>query len=232
LTRVLLASRNGNKLDELRRILGDQVTVLGLADVPPYDEEPETGATFQENALAKAGQAARETGEISLADDSGLAVDALNGMPGVLSARWSGRHGDDPANTALLLGQLGDVPDERRGATFVCALALVVPDHSVRVKLGEWRGRIGREPFGSNGFGYDPVFIPEESDVAGDGRTSAELSPTEKDALSHRGRALSMMLPELIDVLAELANAGRVAAAERAAGPQWRPDPNDGPTPN
>lgn len=232
MSRVLLASRNAKKLAELRRILGDQVTVLGLQDVRPYEEEPETGATFQENALAKAGQAARETGEISLADDSGLAVDALNGMPGVLSARWSGRHGDDPANTALLLGQLNDVPDERRGATFVCALALVVPDHSVRVKLGEWRGRIGREPIGSNGFGYDPVFIPEESDVAGDGRTSAELSPIEKDALSHRGRALAMMLPELNEVLAELAQTKRAAAAERAAGREWHPEPNDGPAPN
>ena len=122
-------------------------------------------------------QAARETGEISLADDSGLAVDALNGMPGVLSARWSGRHGDDPANTALLLAQLGDVPDERRGAAFVCALALAVPDGAVRVMRGEWRGRIVREPIGSNGFGYDPVFVPAESDAAGDGRTSAELAP-------------------------------------------------------
>jgi XTP/dITP diphosphohydrolase len=219
MSRVLLASRNAKKLDELRRILGNQVTVLGLADVPPYDEEPETGATFQENALAKAGQAARETGEVSLADDSGLAVDALNGMPGVLSARWSGRHGDDPANTALLLAQLGDVPDERRGATFICALALVVPEHSVRVKLGQWRGRIGREPVGSNGFGYDPVFIPEESDARGDGRTSAELSPTEKDALSHRGRALSIMLPELIEVLAEREEAARAASSARGSGP-------------
>ncbi len=128
MSRVLLASRNAKKLDELRRILGPHVTVLGLGDVPPYAEEPETGATFEENATAKAEQAARETGEISLADDSGLAVDALNGMPGVLSARWSGRHGDDPANTALLLAQIADVPDERRGAAFVCALALAGPE--------------------------------------------------------------------------------------------------------
>ena len=201
MTRILLASRNVKKLDELRRILGPHVTVLGLGDVTPYDEEPETGATFEANAAAKAQQAARETGEISLADDSGLAVDALNGMPGVLSARWSGRHGDDPANTALLLGQLGDVPDERRGAAFVCALALVVPDDTVRVKRAEWRGRIIREPLGSNGFGYDPVFVPTESDEAGDGRTSAELAPAEKDRLSHRGRALAMMLPELTELL-------------------------------
>ena len=175
--------------------------MLGLGDVPPFDEEPETGATFEENAAAKAVQAARETGEISLADDSGLAVDALNGMPGVLSARWSGRHGDDPANTALLLGQMADVPDERRGAAFVCALALAVPGDSVRLKYGEWRGRIIRKPKGSNGFGYDPIFVPAESDAAGDGRTSSELAPAEKDALSHRGRALAMMLPELTEVL-------------------------------
>lgn len=201
MSRVLLASRNAKKLAELQRILGPHVTVLGLGDVPPYAEEPETGATFEENAIAKAVQAARETGEISLADDSGLAVDSLNGMPGVLSARWAGRHGDDPANTALLLAQIGDVPDERRGAAFVCALALAVPGHDARVVRGEWRGRIVREPKGSNGFGYDPVFVPVAGDEAGDGRTSAELIAAEKDALSHRGRALAMMLPDLIEVL-------------------------------
>ena len=201
MSRVLLASRNAKKLAELQRILGDRVRVLGLDDVTQFPEEPETGATFEENATAKAMQAARETGEISLADDSGLTVDALNGMPGVLSARWSGRHGDDAANTALLLAQLGDVPEERRGAAFVCALALAVPDGSVLVKRAEWRGRIIREPIGSNGFGYDPVFVPTESDEAGDGRTSAELAPAEKDALSHRGRALALLLPELTAVL-------------------------------
>ena len=201
MSRVLLASRNAKKLAELQRILGPHVTVLGLADVKPYDEEPETGATFEENAAAKAVQAARETGEVSLADDSGLSVDALNGMPGVLSARWSGRHGDDPANTALLLAQIADVPDDRRGAAFVCALALAVPDDGVRLRRGEWRGRIIREPRGSNGFGYDPVFVPVESDDAGDCRSSAELSSPEKDALSHRGRALTLMLPELTEVL-------------------------------
>ncbi len=201
MSRVLLASRNAKKLAELQRILGDRVRVLGLDDVAQFPEEPETGATFEDNATAKAMQAARETGEISLADDSGLTVDALNGMPGVLSARWSGRHGDDAANTALLLAQLGDVPEERRGAAFVCALALAVPDGSVLVKRAEWRGRIIREPIGSNGFGYDPVFVPTESDDAGDGRSSAELAPAEKDALSHRGRALAMLLPELTAVL-------------------------------
>ena len=201
MSRVLLATRNAKKLAELQRILGEQVQVLGLGDVTEFEEEPETGATFEENAVAKAVQAARETGEVSLADDSGLTVDALNGMPGVLSARWSGTHGNDPANTALLLAQLGDVPDERRGAAFVCALALAVPEAEVRVIRGEWSGRIVREPVGSNGFGYDPVFVPVESDAAGDGRTSAELSPAEKDVLSHRGRALAAMLPELTAVL-------------------------------
>ncbi len=197
MTRVLLATRNAKKLGELQRILGDQVTVLGLADVPEFPEEPETGATFEENAIAKAVQAAAATGEISLADDSGLGVDALNGMPGVLSARWAGRHGDDPANNALLLAQLGDVPDERRGAGFVCALALAVPGAEPLVRRGEWRGRIVREAHGDNGFGYDPLFVPAESDEAGDGRTSAQLAPGEKDRLSHRGRALAAMLPDL-----------------------------------
>jgi len=201
LRKLVLATRNARKLRELARILGDGVQVLGLADVPPFEELPETGATFEENAADKARQAALETGEVALADDSGLAVDALNGMPGVLSARWSGRHGDDSANTELLLGQLADVPDERRGAAFVCALALATPDGRVQVVRGEWRGRIGRQVLGTNGFGYDPVFVPAESDVAGDGRTSAELSPAEKDALSHRGRAIGLMLPVLQELL-------------------------------
>ena len=200
MSRVLLASRNAKKLAELQRILTD-VTVLGLSDVRQFPEEPETGATFEENAIAKAEQAARETGEISLADDSGLAVDALNGMPGVLSARWSGTHGNDPANTSLLLAQIADVPDERRGAAFVCALALAVPGAPVTVVRGVWHGRIVREPLGRNGFGYDPVFVPVESDEAGDGRTSAELGALEKDALSHRGRALQAMLPALTAAL-------------------------------
>lgn len=197
MTRLLLATRNAKKLAELRRIVGEQVEVVGLDDVPAFEELPETGATFEENAVDKAMQAAAETGLIALADDSGLAVDALNGMPGVLSARWSGRHGDDEANIDLLLGQLRDVPDDRRGAAFVCALALAVPGRTPVVERGEWRGRIVRERAGSNGFGYDPVFVPAESDRAGDGRSSAELDPAEKDALSHRGRAIAAMLPRL-----------------------------------
>ena len=198
---MLLATRNAKKLAELRRILGVQATVLGLDDVPAFEELPETGATFEENAVLKAGQAAACTGLISLADDSGLAVDALNGMPGVLSARWSGRHGDDAGNNALLLAQLSDIPAERRGAAFVCALALAGPGAEPVVARGEWRGRIVDHPAGERGFGYDPIFVPAESDAAGDGRTSAQLLAAEKDELSHRGRAIRAMLPALIQLI-------------------------------
>ncbi len=192
-TRLLLATRNAGKLAELQRLLATAVPgveVIGLRDVPEYPEAPETGATFAANALLKAREAVRYTGLPAVADDSGLAVDALNGMPGVLSARWSGRHGDDDANTALLLGQVADVPDERRGAAFVCAAALVTPDGAERVIEREWRGRLVREKRGSNGFGYDPVFVPEGLEV-----TSAELAPEEKDARSHRGQAFAALVP-------------------------------------
>jgi len=188
---LLLATRNPGKLVELRRMLTD-FDVVGLADVPEFPEAPETGPTFAENALAKARDAAAATGLPSVADDSGLAVDALNGMPGVLSARWSGRHGDDRANLELLLAQVGDVPDERRGAAFVCAAALVVPGGPETVVHGAWTGRLTRAPRGTNGFGYDPIFVPE-----GETRTSAELSAAEKDAASHRARALRALLPHL-----------------------------------
>ena len=196
MTRALLASRNAKKLRELRRIVAAEgiarLEVVGLDEVPPFPEAPETGATFEENALAKARDAARETGLPVIADDSGISVDALNGMPGVLSARWSGKHGDDDANLDLLLGQLQDVPDERRGAAFVCAAALVIPGVDEVVVRGEWRGTLVRERRGTNGFGYDPIFVP-----AGQDRTSAQLSAEEKDAESHRGRALRMLVPHL-----------------------------------
>lgn len=165
--------------------------LLSLDDVPAFDEAPETGATFEENALAKARDAFRATGLAAVADDSGIAVDALNGMPGVLSARWSGVHGEDERNTALLLGQMRDVPAERRGAAFVSACALVSPAGETVVR-GEWPGAVGVEPRGSGGFGYDPVFIPE-----GSSRSAAELTPEEKDAASHRGRALALLVPAL-----------------------------------
>ncbi|MCZ4080394.1 RdgB/HAM1 family non-canonical purine NTP pyrophosphatase [Rhodococcus sp. H36-A4] len=195
-TKLLVASRNAKKLQELRRVLDGAgvlgIELVGLDEVPEFPEAPETGSTFEENALAKARDGAAATGLACVADDSGLEVDALNGMPGVLSARWSGVHGDDGANTSLLLAQLGDVPDERRGAGFVSACALVVPGGVEAVVRGEWRGVMAREPLGENGFGYDPVFVPE-----GDGRSAAELSPQEKDASSHRGRALTLLIPAL-----------------------------------
>ncbi|OBI88182.1 RdgB/HAM1 family non-canonical purine NTP pyrophosphatase [Mycobacterium asiaticum] len=194
-SRVLVASRNRKKLAELQRVLDGAglsgVTLVSLDDVPEFAEAPETGATFEENALAKARDAFTATGLPSIADDSGLTVAALNGMPGVLSARWSGRHGDDAANTELLLAQLSDVPDGRRGAAFVSACALVSEADQVVVR-GEWRGSIARAPRGDGGFGYDPVFVPN-----GEQRTAAELSPEEKDAVSHRGRALALLLPAL-----------------------------------
>jgi len=193
---LLVASRNPKKLAELRRILdAAQVTgvaLVGLDEVAPFEEAPETAATFEGNALAKARDGAAATGLACVADDSGLEVDALNGMPGVLSARWCGRHGDDAANTALLLAQLAQVPEERRGAAFVSASALVQPGGEEVVVRGEWRGRIARAPSGTNGFGYDPVFIPE-----GEHRSAAELTPQQKDANSHRARALEQLLPVL-----------------------------------
>jgi XTP/dITP diphosphohydrolase len=195
MSRLLVASRNAKKLAELRRVLDTAglsgLTLLSLADVPPFEEAPETGATFEENALAKARDAYAATGIPAVADDSGLTVDALNGMPGVLSARWSGAHGDDMANLELLLGQLRDVPDERRGAAFVSACALVSGLGETVVR-GEWPGVIARAPRGEGGFGYDPIFVP-----AGSQRSAAELTPAEKDAASHRGRALALLLPAL-----------------------------------
>ena len=192
MTQVLLATRNVKKLAELRRILDQllDVEVVGLDDVPYYDEIPETGATFAENALLKAREGAARTGLLTVADDSGLAVDALNGMPGVLSARWAGKSKDDNANLQLVLEQLADTPDERLGATFVCAAALVTPAGAENVVEGRMSGRLVREPRGTNGFGYDPIFVADGFDV-----TNAELPPAEKDLISHRGKALRALLP-------------------------------------
>ncbi|RSM62940.1 non-canonical purine NTP pyrophosphatase, RdgB/HAM1 family [Amycolatopsis sp. WAC 01376] len=196
MTKLLLATRNAKKLGELRRILVAEgiegIEVIGLADVPEFPEAPETAPDFEGNALAKAQDAAAATGLPAIADDSGISVDALNGMPGVLSARWSGKHGDDEANLDLVLAQLSDTPDERMGAAFVCAAALVVPGGDETVVRGEWRGSLIRERRGANGFGYDPIFVPE-----GETRTSAELEPSEKDASSHRGKALRALVGEL-----------------------------------
>ncbi len=209
--RLFLASRNAKKLLEMRRILLDYVPdlrVLGLDDVAPYDEPDETEPTFAGNALLKARAAVAATGLPSLADDSGLCVDALNGMPGVLSARWSGTAKDDSANNALLLQQLADVPGERRGAHFTCAVAFVHPGEGGRpavehVVHGEMPGRVIREMRGTRGFGYDVLFVadPRPGQDPGDERTSAELSVAEKDAISHRGKALRNIAPLVASVL-------------------------------
>ena len=187
MSRVLLATRNRKKLAELRRILDASVRdveLVGLDDVPAYAESPESGLTFEANALLKAREGAAATALPTVADDSGLAVDALNGMPGVFSARWAGRHGDDQANNGLLLAQLADVPDGHLGAAFVCAAALVLPDGRDYVTHGRLPGRLIRKPRGDGGFGYDPIFVAD-----GHTRTNAELTPEEKDAISHRGQA-------------------------------------------
>jgi XTP/dITP diphosphohydrolase len=195
--KILLASRNPKKLAELRRILAPAVPdmeVVGLDEVEHYDEVPETGATFAENALLKACAGLRHTGLPTVADDSGLAVDALNGMPGVLSARWAGGHGDDEANLRLVLDQVSHVPDERLGAAFVCAVAYVDGEREILTE-GRMPGRLVREPRGVNGFGYDPIFRPTGSD-----RTSAELNIEEKDAISHRGQALRALAARLASI--------------------------------
>jgi XTP/dITP diphosphohydrolase len=210
-TKIFLASRNPGKLAEMQRILAARVPdvqVLGLDDVEEYDEPAETEPTFEGNALIKARAGLAATGLPSLADDSGICVDALNGRPGVLSARWSGAKdkdgSTDAANNRLLLEQLADVPDVRRGAHFTCAVAFVAPDAAggtiEHVVHGTMPGRVIRELRGTGGFGYDVLFVPD--DQAGD-LTSAELPADEKDAISHRGKALREIAPVVADRLAD-----------------------------
>jgi XTP/dITP diphosphohydrolase len=197
--RIVLATANQHKLIELTRILAAghvDVGLCGLADFPGAPDVRETGSTFAENALLKARAIADFTALPAVADDSGLCVDALNGMPGVLSARWSGRHGDDAANLRLVLAQVSDVPDERRGAQFVCAAALVLPGGREHVSEGVLRGSLVREPRGLNGFGYDPIFQPENSAL-----TTAEMDPADKDKISHRGKALRTLAPVIAALL-------------------------------
>ncbi len=195
--RIVLATRNAGKLVELRAILAETLGVLdaelvGVTDFPEVADVVETGVTFEENASLKAVAVARATGLVALADDSGLAVDVLGGSPGVFSARWSGRHGDDEANLRLLLDQLGDVPDEHRGAAFVCCAVAALPDGRTLARHGRFSGRLTREPRGSYGFGYDPIL-----QVTGRTQTSAELPPEEKNAISHRGQAFRSLAADL-----------------------------------
>jgi XTP/dITP diphosphohydrolase len=193
--RVVLATQNAHKLIEMRRILdeaGLDIELVGTDQFPDLTDVVENGSTFAANALLKARSVCAETGLPAIADDSGLGVDALNGMPGIFSARWSGSHGDDLANLNLLLGQLTDVPDARRGAAFHCAAAVVLPDGTERVVEGTIDGTLIREPRGTNGFGYDPIFVP-----VGESRTTGEMSAEEKDSISHRGRAMRALVPVL-----------------------------------
>jgi len=201
-SRVVLATRNDHKVVELRAILADVCAELGLEVVgasewPDAPDVVEDEVTFEGNARLKAVALARHTGLPALADDSGLAVDVLGGAPGIFSARWSGRHGDDRANLELLLAQLADVKDEHRGAAFVCAAVLAMPSGEVRATEGRMPGRLAREPKGTSGFGYDPILV-----VEGDSRHAAELSPHEKNAISHRGKAFRAMVPHLRELIA------------------------------
>jgi XTP/dITP diphosphohydrolase len=201
---LLLATRNRHKIEELRRILADpraglEVELLGLDAFAGVPDVAETGVTFEQNALLKAHAVARAAGLPAIADDSGLCVDVLGGAPGVFSARWAGRHGDDRANLELLLAQLAEVPDEHRGAHFACAAALATPQGAQHVVEGRLAGRLVREPRGRNGFGYDPIFVPSGPDP----RTTAELAPGEKDRISHRGRAFRAIVPAVRAVLGD-----------------------------
>ena len=185
-SRLVLATRNAHKVAELNRILADagfSGELVGLDAFPDAPEVAETGSTFADNALLKARAIAAHTGLPAVSDDSGLTVNALNGMPGILSARWAGKHGDDQANLELVLGQLADI-DCREGA-FVCVAALALPDGRREwTTTGVLHGSIARAPRGANGFGYDPIFVPDGMET-----TTAELAPADKDAISHRGRA-------------------------------------------
>ncbi len=202
---MVLATKNDAKLAELRRLIAataPDVQVLGLADVPPYPTPAETEGTFAGNALLKARACLAATGLPALADDSGLEVEVLNGMPGVRSARWAGPQADDAENNALLLRQLADVPAAERTARFVCAMAAVLPNGTEHVRLGVMSGRLVDAPVGQNGFGYDPLFVADGQTV-----TNAELDPAAKDAISHRGQAVRAIVPVLLAELRRLEQA-------------------------
>lgn len=204
--RLVLATHNRGKLAELREILAAAgvdptgvVTAANLGVAPPVED----GITFEANALLKARALAAASGLPAVADDSGLAVDVLGGAPGVFSARWAGGHGDDAANLALLLDQLADVPAEHRGAQFACAAALVAPDGREWVTHGVMRGRLTTAPRGAGGFGYDPVLEPDDQPTPGRVLTSAELTPAQKNAISHRGEAFRALAPAIVALLGE-----------------------------
>ncbi|WP_327290970.1 RdgB/HAM1 family non-canonical purine NTP pyrophosphatase [Streptomyces sp. NBC_01198] len=197
--RLVLATRNAHKVTELRAILtatGLDVDLVGADAYPEIPDVKETGVTFAENALLKAHTLAEATGLPAVADDSGLCVDVLGGAPGIFSARWAGRHGDDAANLALLLAQLGDIDAPHRTAFFACAAALALPDGPTRVAEGRLTGTLRHTPTGTGGFGYDPILQPD-----GETRTCAELTPAEKNAISHRGKAFRALAPMVAELL-------------------------------
>jgi XTP/dITP diphosphohydrolase len=201
--KLLLATRNQGKIVEFRRILDalapGEIELVGLDQFPDLHDVEETGKTFEENALLKAREMSEATGLPAIADDSGLCVDALNGDPGIFSARWAGKHGDDRANLEKVLDQLKDVPEEGRAAYFLCMAALYLPDGRTHCEEGRFYGKILHAPVGTNGFGYDPIFQPEGLEIS-----SAEMSSHEKDAVSHRGKALRAMAPHVLKALNSL----------------------------
>lgn len=201
--KLVLATRNQGKIEEFRRILEElapgQIDLIGVDQFPHLVDVDETGSTFEENSLLKARYTSEATGLPAIADDSGLCVDALNGDPGIYSARWAGTHGDDRANLEKVLDQLKDVPDENRTAYFICVASLVLPDGRQKVAEGRFEGHILHSPVGNNGFGYDPIFQPLGMSIS-----SAQMSAEEKDLVSHRGKSLRSLAPDVIQMLASL----------------------------
>jgi XTP/dITP diphosphohydrolase len=202
--KIVLATQNSGKIAEFERLLAEfvsDVQVLGLRDFPDMPDIAETGTSFIENSLLKARGICAFTGLPTLADDSGLCIDYLNGDPGIYSARWSGIHGDDKANIAKILLQLDGVAIEDRSAHFICEVALVFPqghEHEGRevIESGKLHGSITLSPRGTAGFGYDPIFQP-----AGEGLTLGEFTHGEKDKISHRGIAMRAIAPRILDLL-------------------------------
>jgi XTP/dITP diphosphohydrolase len=201
--KLLLATRNQGKIVEFRRILDalapEKIELVGLDQFPDLHDVDETGTTFQENALLKAREMSEATGLPAIADDSGLCVDALNGDPGIFSARWAGSHGNDKANLEKVLDQLREVSDEKRTAYFICVAALYLPNGTSHCEEGRFYGSILKSPVGENGFGYDPIFQPEGLAIS-----SAQMSSEEKDAMSHRGKALRAIAPHVMSALNSL----------------------------
>ena len=201
--KLVIATRNAGKIIEFRRILdaisSGAIDLIGIDQFPDLIDVEETGTTFEENALLKARYTAKMTGLPSTSDDSGLCIDALGGAPGIFSARWAGKHGDDKVNLEKVLDELKDVPDSQRGAHFICVAALVMPDGREQLAQGRFEGKILRAPVGNQGFGYDPIFAPLGMSIS-----SAEMSAQEKDAISHRGKSLRAIAPHVIEILGGL----------------------------